>query len=325
MNATKLPVVIHGVSTVDEVPGIETVLSDISVRCAPNLTALRDALPGASVLLGWKFDATELHDAWDCVDQLRWIQWPGAGVDAILCPFLVESDIVLTNMRGVFDRAIAEYVLGLILSFAKDLPKTCHAQKERRWAYRLTERVEGCQVLVVGVGGIGRAVGRMLGSVGCRVQGVGRSARSDDSDFATIYASGDLDQVLTNADYVVVAAPLTDKTHGLFGATQFTAMKQSARFIYVGRGALVNETALVEALQQQQIAGASLDVFETEPLPPDSPLWDFENVIVSPHMSGDYDGHHATVVQVFLDNLRRFIHGEPLLNRVDKRLGFVTD
>ena len=134
MNATKLPVVIHGVSTGDEVPGIETVLSDISVRCAPNLAALRDTLPGASVLLGWKFDATELHDAWDCVDQLRWIQWPGAGVDAVLCPFLVESDIALTNMRGVFDRAIAEYVLGLILAFAKDLPETCHAQKEQRWA-----------------------------------------------------------------------------------------------------------------------------------------------------------------------------------------------
>ncbi len=325
MNTRKLPIVIHGVSTVDEVPGIETVLSDISVRCAPNLKALRDALPGASVLLGWKFDATDLHDAWDCVDQLQWIQWPGAGVDAVLCPFLVESDIELTNMRGVFDRAIAEYVLGLILAFAKDLPETYQAQKEQRWAYRLTERVEGCQALVVGVGGIGRAIGRMLGAVGCRVHGVGRSARSNDSDFAAIYASEDFDQGLADADYVVVAAPLTDKTRGLFGAKQFTAMKKSARFINVGRGELVIEPALVEALQQQQIAGAALDVFETEPLPPNSPLWHFENVIVSPHMSGDYDGHHATVAQVFLDNLHRFRHGEPLLNRVDKRLGFVTD
>jgi phosphoglycerate dehydrogenase-like enzyme len=324
VNERKLPIVIHGVSTVDEVPGIETVLSDISVRCAPNLKALRDALPGASVLLGWKFDATELHDAWDCVDQLRWIQWPGAGVDAILCPFLVESDIVLTNMHGVFDRAIAEYVLGLMLAFSKGLPETCYAQKERRWAYRLTERLEGCQVLVVGVGGIGRAIARMLGAVGCHVQGVGRSARSGDSDFVAIYASEDLDQVLADADYVVAAAPLTEKTRGLFGAKQFATMKQSARFINVGRGASVIETALVEALQKKQIAGAALDVFETEPLPPNSPLWDFENVVVSPHMSGDYDGHHATVVQVFLDNLSRFKSGEPLLNQVDKRLGFVT-
>ena len=325
MNEKKLPIVIHGVSTVGEVPGIEAVLSDISVRCAPNLKALRDALPGASVLLEWKFDAIELNDAWDCADQLRWIQWPGAGVDAALSPFLVESDIVLTNMHGVFDRPIAEYVLGLILAFAKDLPETYHAQKERRWAYRWTERVEGCQVLVVGVGGIGRAIGRMLGAVGCRVYGVGRSARSGDSDFAAIYASEDLDQVLADADYVIAAAPLTEKTRGLFDAKQFATMKQSARFINVGRGALVIETALVEALQQQQIAGAALDVFETEPLPPDSPLWDFKNVIVSPHMAGDYDGHHATLVQVFLDNLQRFKHGEPLLNRVDKRLGFVTD
>ena len=149
MNTTKPSIVIHGISTVDELPGIEPILSDFSVRCAPNLKALRDALPGASVLLEWKFDAIELNDAWDCADQLRWIQWPGAGVDAALSPFLVESDIVLTNMHGVFDRPIAEYVLGLILAFAKDLPETYHAQKERRWAYRWTERVEGCQVLVV--------------------------------------------------------------------------------------------------------------------------------------------------------------------------------
>jgi phosphoglycerate dehydrogenase-like enzyme len=324
VNEKKLPIVIHGVSTVGEVPGIEAVLSDISVRCAPNLKALRDALPGASVLLGWKFDATELHDAWDCADHLRWIQWPGAGVDAILCPFLVEGDIVLTNMHGVFDRAIAEYVLGLMLAFSKGLPETCYAQKERRWAYRLTERLEGGQVLVVGVGGIGRAIARMLGAVGCRVHGVGRSARSSDSDFAAIYASEDLDQVLADADYVVAAAPLTEKTRGLFGAKQFATMKQSARFINVGRGASVIETALVEALQKKQIAGAALDVFENEPLPPNSPLWDFENVIISPHMSGDYDGHHAAVVQVFLDNLSRFKSGEPLLNQVDKRLGFVT-
>ena len=135
----------------------------------------------------------------------------------------------------------------------------------------------------------------MLGAVGCRVHGVGRTARSSDSDFATIYASEDLDQVLTDADYVIAAAPLTDQTRGLFGGKQFATMKQSARFINIGRGALVIETALVEALQQQQIAGAALDVFETEPLPPDSALWNFENVIVSPHMSGDYDGHHTTV------------------------------
>ena len=185
--------------------------------------------------------------------------------------------------------------------------------------------MHGRMLLVALIWGLSWAIGRMLGAVGCRVQGVGRSARSGDGDFAAIYASGDLDHVLADADYVVAAAPLTDKTRGLFGAKQFATMKQSARFINIGRGALVNETALVEALQQQQIAGAALDVFETEPLPPDSPLWNFENVIVSPHMSGDYDGHHATVAQVFLDNLHRFRHGEPLLNRVDKRLGFVTD
>ena len=232
MNARKLPVVIHGVSTVGEVPGIETVISDISLRCAPNLTALRDALPGASVLLGWKFDATELHEAWDCADQLRWIQWPGAGVDAVLCPFLVESDIVLTNMHGVFDRAIAEYILGLILAFAKDLPETCHCSEGAALGVSIDRAHRGLPS--PGRRGWWNRTGHRSNARSCRLSCARR--RSLGTRRATVISLPStpaeiLDQALTNADYVVVAAPLTDKTRGLFGAKQFTAMKQSARFI----------------------------------------------------------------------------------------------
>jgi len=325
MNSVPISVVIHGVADVSEVPGLETELSDVSIRCAPNLETLRDALPGANVLLEWQSLASELCNAWDCVDQLSWIQWGGTGVDEALFPELVESDIVLTNTAGISDRAMAEYVLGLILAFAKDLPETCKNQRERQWVYRLTEKIEDCQVLVVGAGGIGRAIGRMLGAVGCRVQGIGRSARSSDGDFSAIYAISDLTQLLSEADYVVVAAPLTNKTRGLFGAKQFAMMKRTARFINVGRGGLVDEIALVKALQQRQIAGAALDVFEIEPLPPSSPLRDLKNVIISPHMSGDYKDFESAMAELFLENFRNFRHHKPLFNRVDKTLGFVTD
>jgi phosphoglycerate dehydrogenase-like enzyme len=130
--------------------------------------------------------------------------------------------------------------------------------------------------------------------------------------------------VLENSDYVVAAIPLTSETRGLFGAKQFALMKKEARFINVGRGALVDESALVNALEEQQISGAALDVFKIEPLPHDSALWNLNNVIISPHMSGDYNGHKAAMARLFLDNLRLFRLDQPLLNRIDKKLGFIS-
>ena len=320
----KAILVVHGISTIDAIPEIQAKLSDVTVRCAPDLEALRSALPGAEVLLGWNFEAEELKEAWEYADQLKWIQWGGAGVDAVLFPELVDSDVILTNMRGIFDRAIAEYVLGLILAFAKDFPETYNAQRERRWSYRFSDRIENSRILVIGTGGIGRMIGQILGAVGCHVSGVARTERSGDDVFDFTYSIKDLDQALTNADYVVIAAPLTEETKGFFGTNQFAQMRKNSYFINVGRGSLVDELALIKALQSQQIAGAALDVFQTEPLPRDNPLWRLENVIVSPHMSGDYDGHKSAMANLFLDNLDRYRKNEALLNRIDKKLGFIA-
>jgi len=199
--------VIHGVASADEIPGIDRISSDAQITCAPDLKSLQRYLAGAEVLLGWNFRATELREAWGLANRLRWVQWSGAGVDAVLFPEFVASDVQLTNVRGVFDRAMAEYTLGLILAFAKRLPETVAAQTEHRWSYRLTEQTLGQKVLVVGVGSIGRAIGRLLKQTGFKVSGVGRSARDSDPDFEQVYAVDTLVQSLETADYVVLIPP----------------------------------------------------------------------------------------------------------------------
>lgn len=317
-----ITLVIHGVETAEEIPGIGRISADTRILCAPDLVSLERHLPEADVLLGWNFRATELQQAWPLADRLRWIQWGGAGVDAVLFPELVASDVQLTNARGVFDRAMAEYTLGLILSFGKDFFETYTAQREHRWSYRLTELMAGRSVVVVGVGSIGREIARLLKRMDFVVSGVGRSARGADPDFGDIHGVSDLNCCLSQADYVVLITPLTPETRGLFGAEQFSAMKSSARFINLGRGELVDEGALLEALQGGKIAAAGLDVFCTEPLPAESPFWDLDNVIVSPHISGDYQGHQEAMAEIFLENFERFRDGRELLNQIDKSLGF---
>ena len=315
--------VILGATKIDEVPGISKLASEVELQCANTLGDLRNSLKGAEILLGWDFRADLLRSAWDKASNLRWVHWAGVGVDPILFPELVESDVVLTNSRGVFDRAMAEYVLGLVLNFAKGFPETTSLQSEAQWKHRLTERIDKKHALIIGAGSIGRAIARMLKGMDMIVSGVGRRERSGDSDFEQIFASSDLNTALPHADYVIVVVPLTSETHRLFGREQFDAMKPSARLINVGRGATVDEQAIISALQEGTIAGAALDVFEDEPLPSESPLWSMPQVIVSPHMSGDFYGNEQALADCFYENYHRYRANKPLLNIVDKSLGYV--
>ena len=320
---THRAVVIQGAKRIEDIPGIERIGDTVDLRFSNSATQLESALSGAEILLGWDFRAAELRDAWRRADRLRWIHWAGAGVDAALFPELVASDVVLTNSQGVFDRAMAEYVLGLVIAFAKRLPETLALQSQRSWKYRLTERLEGRRAFVVGVGSIGREIARLLRAAGLQVTGVGTRAREGDPDFGRIYPVSELAGLLPQAHYVIAVTPLTDATRGLFGAREFRAMKPTARFINVGRGEVVQEAALIDALRQGEIAGAALDVFETEPLPADSPLWSMPQVIISPHMSGDFEEHPQALSDLFIENFRRYREGEPLLNVVDKSLGYI--
>lgn len=324
MRSERTTVLIQGVETPGEVPGIEAIAAHSEFRCANRLDELRASLPGAEVLLGWSFRAADLRYAFDRANRLRWIQWGGAGVDAALFPALADSDVILTNARGVFDQAMAEYTLGMILAFAKDFRRTDARQRERSWSYRVSERVAGTKALVVGTGSIGRTIARTLRAVGIEVDGVARAARDGDPDFVRVYGNDGLDRALGTADWVVLIAPLTDRTRGMFDAARFAAMKRTARFFNLGRGELVDEPAMIGALERGVIAGAGLDVFVEEPLPDSSPLWGMENVFLSPHMSGDTRDYKTAVARVFTENFRRFRTGEPLLNVVDKRLGFVS-
>lgn len=284
---------------------------------------LPDVLQGADALFVWDFLSDAVEGAWHTADSLRWIHIAGAGVDKLLFDGLVSSDVPLTNSRGVFDSSIAEYVLGSVLAFAKDLPHSMELQRQRRWQHRETERVAGRNALVVGTGPIGAAAARLLRAAGMLVSGIGRHGRENDPDFGTVHPSEELHRHLPDADFVVALAPLTEQTKGMFDASAFSAMKSSARLINVGRGALVVTSDLVDALREGEIAGAALDVFESEPLAEDSPLWAMPGVLVSPHMSGDFIGWKTALAEVFVDNFQRWVDGDRLHNVVDKRRGYV--
>lgn len=287
---------------------------------------LESALQGADALLLWDFLSDATREAWApqrAEPTLRWIHVAAAGVDKLLFDELVESEVTVTNSRGIFESSIAEFVLGVTLAFAKDFAGNRRLQQRRQWQHRETERIAGRHALVVGTGPIGRATARLLCAAGMRVSGVGRTARASDPDFGVVYQDGALLEELPGADYVVAVAPLTDRTRGLFDARAFAAMKSTARFINVGRGELVVEPDLVDALESGTIDGAALDVFANEPLPPDSPLWGMPNVLVSPHMSGDFIGWENALAELFVENFERWFSGKPLWNVVDKQLGYV--
>lgn len=304
-------------------PGLEPLSAEARVLHANDAASLEAALPEAEILVVTDFRTGLVEKAWPRAERLRWVHATSAGVDALLFPGLVESEVPLTNASGIFDRSIAEYVLGAILLFAKDFHGSLALQHEHQWRHRDVERVEGTRALVVGAGGIGRATGRLLRGAGLAVEGIARRPREIDPELDTIHASERLHERLPHADWVVIAAPLTSETRGLFGREAFRAMKGSARLVNVGRGPIVDTDALVEALRSEQIGGAVLDVFEEEPLPADHPLWSLPHVVVTAHMAGDFRGWRRALSEQFLENFRRYQSGEALRNRVDKRRGYV--
>lgn len=315
-------VVVTGADGPALLPGIDKLPSEVEIRYVVRDEEVSNAVAGADILFGWGFQTDITQRAWRAAGSLRWVHWCGAGIDSLMADDLIESDVMLTNSRGTVSHAMAEFTLGLVLAFAKRLPQLLQQQSRHEWVHGLNEQVLGRKVLVIGVGSIGREIGQMLGAVGLEVDGIGRSRRETDPDFRKIYAIGELDSRLPYYDYVIVTAPGTAETFRLLGAKQFGLMKPSARLINLARGAILDESALIEALNKGEIAAAGLDVYETEPLPPESPLWDMDNVIAAPHVSGEYEDYQAVVIDLFVDNVRRYLTGEPLINLIDKKVGY---
>ena len=307
-----------------EVTGLGNLRALADVRLASDAEELADALPGTEIVYLWNYFADGLRSGWDRADALKWVHLPAAGVDRLLFPELAASDVTVTNARGIFDAAMAEYALAGILYFAKNFPQARMNQTERRWQHFTTSNLAGTRALVAGTGSIGRATARMLRAVGIETDGLGRTARDGDADFGAIHASADFAAVAGNYDWIVLVAPLTDDTRGMLNAKVLAAMRSSAVLVNMGRGDLVVQPDLEAALAAGDIAGAVLDVTTPEPLPESSPLWGMQNVLITPHLSGDSRSHLPAMAAQFEANLRAYLDGAPLENVVDKQLGFVA-
>ena len=304
----------------DRPPGLDDLPVDFRFCDAAGLA---DAVRGAQGLLLWDFFSTAVRDVWNDADALEWIHITAAGVDTLLFDELRDSAVVVTNARGVFDRPLAEFVLGAVIAHAKDSRTSFALQARHEWRHRETRSITGATALVVGTGGIGREIGKLLRAAGLNVRGAGRRTATDDPDFGEIISSAELSAHAGWADHLILAAPLTDATRGLVDATVLAAMKPDAHLVNIARGPMVDEAALLDALTNHQIGGATLDVFDTEPLPPEHPLWDAPNVTITAHMSADVVGWRDELAAQFAANARRWLAGEDLHNVVDKKLGYI--
>ena len=255
--------------------------------------------------------------------KAKWLHSFSAGVDKILSPEVAKSKIILTNSSGVHATPIAEMILAYCLMFARGFTTTIGEQRAHEWHKNYsTGEFCGSSVLIVGLGAIGTETARLAHAFGAHVLAVARN-RKKKAAFVERFETADmLDELLPEADYVVITLPHTEETHHLFDKKKFEFMRPNAIVINIGRGGIINEKDLIEALQTKKIAGTGLDVFEKEPLPPDSPLWDMPNVIITPHHSGLSLRYMDRAVKILCKNLTAYLKGEPLPNEVDKRLGY---
>jgi phosphoglycerate dehydrogenase-like enzyme len=255
--------------------------------------------------------------------RLRWFQQFGTGMDWLISENEIRnSDITITNISDNHYNSLAEHMMALLLAIVRQLHHSIRAQSNHRWHRSEKGRpVELCDMtlLLLGTGSIGKRVAELAGAFGMRVIGVRRNPDRADIGITRCVASADLLDVLPEADIVANSLPLTPDTRHMVNDSAFKAMKRSAIFLNVGRGGTVNEQDLIAALQNGEIGAAGLDVFETEPLPSDSPLWDMENVIISGHFAGSSNSITTRRFEVVEDNLRRFLNGDPLRNVVDKQ------
>ena len=281
-----------------------------------------DASDAEVYLNGFYLKSTVLHKVLAAAPALRWQHTPSAGVNHILTPSFLERDIILTNGTGIYAIPIAEFVLAFMLYHAKNLSKVQAWQAEHHWGtdFQLQELMDAT-LLIIGAGSIGKAIAQRAKAFGMRVWGSRRNPQPL-PEFERVVGATEWRSLLPEADYVVIATPLTSETKGMFDATALRAMRPNAYLINIARGAIVDEAALLTALREGWIAGAGLDTFCTEPLPPDHPFWSLPNVFVTPHCSGFSPQVIQRSLALFLDNLTRYQAGIPLRNVVDKNAGY---
>lgn len=272
-------------------------------------------------------------EALSVAHNLKWLHVPMAGVDAVLHEDLVKSEITVTHSGGTSSICMAEQTIGSMVYFSRAFDLAVEQKARRVWdRARIAERADrlyGTTVLIVGFGSIGREIGIRAKCFGMKVVGIKRNlgagadgARMILSGADEIHGPGALREVLPRADWVVLTVPLTRETERMFGREEFKAMKPGSVLINISRGKVVDEEALIEALVGGPMAAAALDVFEEEPLPPESPLWGMPNVLITPHIAGTFRAYAETVLSIFAENLERYVKKEPLFNVVNKDLGY---
>ena len=291
---------------------------------------LDDAISEAEVLFGfWGAALMELYPTPEELRRkapnLRWIQLTSAGLDRAARSGLLQSDLMVTSASGLHATPIGEYVLCQMLMFCKGAHRFLRAQERREWVRYMPQELYGKTIGIVGLGHIGSEVARLANAFGCRVIATRRSATArarGEGPVDELLPPSELPALLAESDFVVLSVPLTGETRHLIGEAELQAMKSSAVLINIARGAVVDEAALVRALREGWIAGAGLDVFEQEPLPPESELWGLENAILSPHLSGGTEIYNQRAAGIFRENLRRYLAGEPLANLADAARGY---
>lgn len=298
---------------------------EMRVLHLPGYDELPKELPDTDIFVGYSLRPQQLIDG----KKLKWIHSTAAGVSQLMYPELRDSGIFVTNPSGIFSVPMAEHAVGLLLALARNFPDSVRQQDKGIWSQQelwdkpqhLTE-LNGRLLLIVGFGSIGRELAKRARAFAMRVWGVTRSGKGDLTHAERIVAAENLCDVLPEADFVVIAAPETTTTKHLMGVPQFTRMKPGARLINVARGSLVDQAALIEALQNGELGGAALDVTDPEPLPPENPLWHAPNLFITPHTSAVSDRLWDRQTEIFMQLLERWFDGRELFNRVDFERGY---
>jgi phosphoglycerate dehydrogenase-like enzyme len=278
------------------------------------------AAPGADAYIGWI-----TREAFVAAGpQLRWVHAPSAGVERhVSIPELVESDVILTNTRGSHAPTIAEHTFAMLLALTRRILELGEYQKEHAWKRPTNPRgIMGLTMTVVGFGQIGRAIGKRALGFEMNVIGVDARPSAPPPGVDEVWGLDRLDEALRQADVVAIATPITSETRGMIDARRIGLLKPDAYLLVVSRGGIVDEAALIAALKEGRLAGAGLDVMATEPLPPDDPLWDAPNIILTPHCSGASEQTTGAVASITTANLHNFVTGAELSNICDKRAGF---
>ena len=297
---------------------IQAVSESVLIAKAPTLEEALEQASDADIVFAGRWS----DELWKSAPRLGWTQSWGAGVERFLTPGFVATPIQLTNAKGIYAIPIAEHVMGFVLHFARGFHHMVESQMYRRWDWRQAEEVSGKTLGIVGLGGIGVEVARRAKSFGMRVIATRRRPELPAESTDEVRGSDELAWLLAESDFVALCTALTSETRHLLGRDQLKLMKPTAYVINIGRGGLIDEEGLIAAIQEDRIAGAGLDVFEEEPLPAESPLWTLPNVLITPHNAGSSPRSHERLIDLFCENLRRYLAGEPLLNVVDKKAGY---